>query len=58
MTEKVKSPCIGRCSCTLGDDVCKGCGRTADQVRDWNGYSDKQKAEVLRVVENDKRTFG
>lgn len=28
------SPCIGVCS-TLFDDVCKGCGRTADEVQAW-----------------------
>lgn len=47
---KTKSPCIGKCSCTLGDDVCRGCGRTAEQVRDWNGYTEEQKAEVLREL--------
>jgi len=43
----VKTPCVGICSCTLGDDVCRGCVRTADEVRDWNGYTDSQKIKVL-----------
>lgn len=44
---KVKTPCIGRCTCTLGDDTCKGCGRTANQVRDWNGYSHSEKEGIM-----------
>lgn len=33
-------PCVGICSCTQwGDDRCKGCGRTATEVRDWNTFS-------------------
>ena len=47
---KVKTPCIGRCTCTLGDDICKGCGRTADQVRDWNGYSDAEKSAIIEHI--------
>ncbi len=33
-------PYVGICSCTQwGDDRCKGCGRTATEVRDWNTFS-------------------
>ena len=29
-------PCIGVCSATQwGDAICKGCGRTATEIRDW-----------------------
>lgn len=41
------SPCIGICSSTnLGDDICVGCGRTAQEVIDWNSYTDSQKIEI------------
>ncbi len=41
------SPCVGICSATaLGDDICVGCGRTFDEVRLWNTFSDEQKREV------------
>jgi uncharacterized protein len=36
------SPCVGVCS-TLFDDVCKGCGRTADEVSHWVFMSDDEK---------------
>lgn len=37
-------PCVGICSCTQwGDDRCRGCGRTATEVRDWNTFSKIEK---------------
>tara|TARA_R110000803_G_C11788521_1_gene297696 strand:+ start:137 stop:553 length:417 start_codon:yes stop_codon:yes gene_type:complete len=39
-----QNPCTGICSTTYGiDDQCKGCGRTLEEIRDWNSYSDLQK---------------
>lgn len=32
------TPCIGMCSCSLGDIKCRGCGRTDIQVSTWNTY--------------------
>jgi predicted Fe-S protein YdhL (DUF1289 family) len=29
------TPCIGYCSTSLGDAVCKGCGRTAEEIDQW-----------------------
>lgn len=41
------SPCIGICSSTnVGDDICIGCGRTAQEVIDWNTYTDEQKIRI------------
>lgn len=41
------SPCIGVCSATsLGDAVCRGCGRTFSEVVEWNTYSIEQKIEI------------
>lgn len=41
--EKVPTPCIGICSTTFGDVVCRGCRRYLHEVIDWNRYSDAQK---------------
>lgn len=32
LTPGVDSPCVARCSTALGDAVCKGCGRTFEEV--------------------------
>ena len=38
------SPCIGNCTVTQwGDLRCKGCGRTASEVRDWDLLQNTEK---------------
>jgi predicted Fe-S protein YdhL (DUF1289 family) len=48
------SPCVGICSSTnVGDAICIGCGRTAEEVIEWNTYSDQQKIAInLRLKMN------
>lgn len=36
MTKRRYSPCVGYCSTTFGDDICKGCKRTWREVDNWN----------------------
>lgn len=45
------SPCIGVCSTTYGDLVCRGCNRFAHEVVQWNGYHDDQRRVVWRRLE-------
>lgn len=33
--KRIQSPCVGLCSTTVGDRVCRGCQRTEDEIRDW-----------------------
>ncbi len=41
------SPCVGVCSATaLGDEICIGCGRTFDEVRLWNTFTDAVKIAI------------
>lgn len=41
------TPCVGVCTATaLGDPICKGCGRTAEEVRDWNKYPPERKQAI------------
>ena len=40
------SPCIGICSTTYGDFVCRGCKRYAHEVVGWNRFSDAQRETV------------
>lgn len=47
--DRPDSPCIGVCS-TLFDDVCKGCGRTADEVSNWVFFSEQEKAVVWERI--------
>lgn len=38
MTQRIASPCVGLCSTTVGDRVCRGCQRSDTEIRDWFGY--------------------
>ena len=45
------SPCIGVCSTTYGDLVCRGCNRFAHEVVQWNGYDDDQRTVIWRRLD-------
>jgi predicted Fe-S protein YdhL (DUF1289 family) len=45
------SPCAGYCSTSHGDEICKGCGRTFDEVLHWIIYTDEEKAAVWARLE-------
>lgn len=45
------SPCIGVCSTTnLGDAVCVGCGRTAEEVIGWNRLTKNDKEQIVKRI--------
>lgn len=41
-----RTPCVGICSTTYGDLVCRGCKRFAHEIDQWNGYADDQRLRV------------
>lgn len=45
MTEEIESPCVGACG--LFDGVCRGCGRTTEEVVEWYNLTNEQKQAVL-----------
>ena len=49
---QVGSPCLK--ICTLEDDMCIGCFRTQDEIREWIIYTDEQKRVVLEKLEERK----
>jgi hypothetical protein len=44
------APCIAICSTAQGDALCKGCGRTEDEVQHWPQMSPAQKRLVWRRI--------
>ena len=48
------TPCLGICSTTYGDDVCKGCKRFVHEVINWNKYSSSEKEVVNSRLEEFK----
>ncbi|MDR9440401.1 MAG: DUF1289 domain-containing protein [Halomonas sp.] len=52
MGERISSPCVGLCSTTLGDRVCRGCQRVDSEIRDWPALSGEQRHR--RMAELDR----
>jgi uncharacterized protein len=41
-----RTPCVGICSTTYGDLVCRGCKRFAHEIVQWNGFDAAQRGAV------------
>ena len=48
------TPCVGICSTTFGDLVCRGCKRFSHEIVDWNSYDDSQKEIIWERLERIK----
>jgi len=46
----VDAPCIAICSTSQGDDMCKGCGRTFEEVQNWPAMSPYDKRSTWRRI--------
>ena len=44
------TPCIAICSTSQGDDLCKGCGRTFDEVQHWPAMTPGEKRATWRRI--------
>ena len=53
------TPCIAICSTSQGDEVCKGCGRSFDEVQRWTEMSPGEKRVTWRriTIEDDAWRF-
>ena len=51
------TPCIGICSTTFGDDVCKGCKRFSHEITNWGTFSTDERAVVNSRLEQFKTTI-
>ena len=55
--QRSSTPCLGMCSTTYGDDVCRGCKRFIHEVINWNSYSNDEKEIVNSRLEEFKVTI-
>ena len=44
------TPCIAICSTSQGDELCKGCGRTFEEVQHWLSMSPVEKRGTWRRI--------
>ena len=43
LNQQPDTPCVGICSTAIGDDVCRGCARTFDEISFWGELSQAEK---------------
>ncbi len=48
---RILSPCVGVCSTTVGDNVCRGCQRHDQEILDWFGYDSEQRTQRMRELD-------
>jgi predicted Fe-S protein YdhL (DUF1289 family) len=53
----VKSPCIEVCELNP-DGYCRGCYRTKSEIRNWLGFSDERKQQILIEIRERRNSTG
>ncbi|MEM8499138.1 MAG: DUF1289 domain-containing protein [Pseudomonadota bacterium] len=48
-SEDVPSPCVQIC-CLDVNDICIGCFRTSDEIREWTLFSNEAKKEIIKLT--------
>jgi len=51
------TPCIAICSTSQGDEICKGCGRTFDEVQLWTEMDAVSKRQTWRRITLDAQAW-
>ncbi|MBD3894675.1 DUF1289 domain-containing protein [Halomonas sp. ML-15] len=46
MANKIESPCVSICQ--LKGNLCTGCGRTMDEIREWKSMKRPQKMQTVK----------
>lgn len=49
-TVTADSPCIGHCTTVLGDDVCRSCLRTFEEITRWVAMSEDERRAVNQRI--------
>ncbi|SDU06278.1 DUF1289 domain-containing protein [Geopseudomonas guangdongensis] len=47
---RIASPCVGSCGLDARD-VCRGCGRLREEIRQWRGADDALRLEIRALAE-------
>ena len=50
-TSEIKSPCKLICQLDLETAMCKGCGRSREEIASWTSLSDAQRAFIMTQLE-------
>jgi len=50
-TSRAGSPCVDLCIYDYDKDFCTGCGRTLEEISDWNQYDSQKKQKIIKICE-------
>jgi len=56
VNESIESPCVDVCQLRKGDDVCRGCYRTLDEIADWGQMTPSQRRHIMSELRMRKNT--
>ena len=43
----IASPCIKVCTIDRRSNLCRGCGRTLDEIARWMSFSDSERSRIM-----------
>ena len=46
------TPCIKVCAMDSATGLCRGCGRTLDEIARWGSMSDRERRTIMQVLKN------
>ncbi|HVW72454.1 MAG TPA: DUF1289 domain-containing protein [Rhizomicrobium sp.] len=46
----MESPCIKICAYDPESGLCRGCGRTLEEIGDWHGMTDAERRAVMEKL--------
>lgn len=54
--EAVESPCINVCNMDRARGICRGCGRTIDEIAGWTQISSDERSRIMATLPERLRT--
>ena len=53
LDKNISSPCVGICDIDFNiNDICKGCGRSVDEIANWVFHTSEEKILIKKKAEN------
>lgn len=58
MENILSSPCTNHCFVPPGSDLCSGCFRTIKEIVDWINFTENERTEILKKIDQRKKEHG
>lgn len=56
MKKRITSPCVDVCQLRKGDNVCRGCYRTLDEIGRWSTMPERERLSIMDELPARKAT--